>query len=239
MDKAIRLDPQDAAAYLNRGNAYGALGQYERAIEDLDEAIRLDSQLAMAYNNRGRAYKEVGQYERAIEDYDEAVRLNPQYVNAYLNRGNAYGDLGRYERAIEDYDEAVRLAPRSALLYANRALSYALFGKDKEARQDVERAVVLGFDRGMLGTRIEEMIAAKQRAKDAEWDAVQIAIDIMLADNRLSTVAANGTAAKITAAFDFDFGPGTQNITDYLGAPSTAYCYTWDSTGNILTQADC
>jgi tetratricopeptide (TPR) repeat protein len=41
-DEAIRLNPQDAEAYYDRGVAYTNLGQYERAIQDADEAIRLN-----------------------------------------------------------------------------------------------------------------------------------------------------------------------------------------------------
>ncbi len=33
-DKAIELDPNDAAAYYNRGISYSELGQDQRAIED-------------------------------------------------------------------------------------------------------------------------------------------------------------------------------------------------------------
>ena len=40
----------------NRGNAYGDLGQFQRAIEDYDEAIRPNPEYADAYNNRGVAY---------------------------------------------------------------------------------------------------------------------------------------------------------------------------------------
>ena len=39
MDEAIRLDPQLAMAYNNRGGAHKELAQYQQAIEDLDEAI--------------------------------------------------------------------------------------------------------------------------------------------------------------------------------------------------------
>ena len=51
-DEAIRLDPQFASAYYNRGLAYQRLGQSERAIKDFNEAIRLNPQYAAAYNNR-------------------------------------------------------------------------------------------------------------------------------------------------------------------------------------------
>jgi len=55
-DEAIRLKPDDAVAYNDRGIIYGTLGQYQRAIKDYNEAIRLKPDNAAAYNNRGAAY---------------------------------------------------------------------------------------------------------------------------------------------------------------------------------------
>src|SRR5262245_6466774 len=40
-----------AAAYHNRGVAYAALGQHERAIQDYDQAIRLNPRNAVAFND--------------------------------------------------------------------------------------------------------------------------------------------------------------------------------------------
>ena len=56
LNEAIRLKPDYAAAYSNRGTAYFNLGQYQRAIQDLDTAIRLKPDDADAYENRGIAY---------------------------------------------------------------------------------------------------------------------------------------------------------------------------------------
>ena len=55
-DKAIELDPNDAAAYYNRGDFYSNLGQYERAIEDYDKAIQLNPDAADAYSLRSLCY---------------------------------------------------------------------------------------------------------------------------------------------------------------------------------------
>ena len=142
-DQAIRLNPQDAEAYINRGNAYAALGQLERAIQDFDEAIRLNPQYAEAYNNRGNAYDDLGQPQRAIKDYDEAIRLNPEYAKAYYNRGNAYGSLDQPERAIIDYDKAIRLDSQLAPSYNNRGLAYAALGQFERAIQDYDEAIRL------------------------------------------------------------------------------------------------
>ena len=43
LDRAIRLAPDDAIAFNNRGVAYAALGQYDRAIRDAKRACSLGS----------------------------------------------------------------------------------------------------------------------------------------------------------------------------------------------------
>ena len=48
-DEAIRLKPDDAGAYNNRGNAKYELGLYKEAIQDYDEAIRINLDDAGAY----------------------------------------------------------------------------------------------------------------------------------------------------------------------------------------------
>ena len=69
------MAPQLAVAYVNRGSAYGRLGQLEPAIRDLNEAIRLEPQLAEAYAIRAIAYSLLGDDARSQQDSDRAVEL--------------------------------------------------------------------------------------------------------------------------------------------------------------------
>lgn len=85
-NKSVELNPTNAAAYNNRGNAKVALDQHQEAIADYDEALRIDPQYALAYSNRGNAKAALGQYQEAIADYDEAIRINPQYAPAHSNK---------------------------------------------------------------------------------------------------------------------------------------------------------
>lgn len=81
-DGAIRLDPQYARAYYNRGIAYGDLGEFERTITNLGEAIRLDPQYASAYYTRGTAYGILGQLRKAKADRDKACKLDKENCNS-------------------------------------------------------------------------------------------------------------------------------------------------------------
>ena len=59
--QAIKLDPDNAAAYYNRGDAYKNKGDNDRAIADFSQAVKLDpndadykANLERARNMRGR-----------------------------------------------------------------------------------------------------------------------------------------------------------------------------------------
>ncbi len=54
-DEAIRLNPNYAVAFINRGLAYEQKGDNDRAIADYDEAIRLDPKDAVFFCYRGKA----------------------------------------------------------------------------------------------------------------------------------------------------------------------------------------
>ena len=112
-------------AYYNRGIAYGAKGDYDRAIADFNEAIRLDPKSARAYGNRGNDYLAKGDYDHAIADYNEVIRLDPKSARAYNNRGGAYSAKGDRDRAIADHSEAIRLDPKYSLAYNSRGNAYS------------------------------------------------------------------------------------------------------------------
>jgi lipoprotein NlpI len=143
--KAGDLSKEDlAAAYNNRGIAYGAKGDQDRAIQDYNEAIRLNPNDAVAYNNRGNAYRrDKGDSDHAIQDYDEAIRLNPNYADAYYNRGLAYGAKGDQDRAIQDLNEAIRLNPKDAGAYSGRGLTRFSIAQFQAAQEDFKKALEL------------------------------------------------------------------------------------------------
>jgi tetratricopeptide (TPR) repeat protein len=130
-------------AYYNRGLAYRAKGDNDRAIGDFDAAIRLDPKYAVAYSNRGYAYFAKGDNDRAIADYNAAVRLDPKSAVAYNNRGYVYHVRGDNDRAIADYDHAIRLDPKYALPYGNRGEIYQAKGDNDRAIAEFNEAIRL------------------------------------------------------------------------------------------------
>ena len=101
-------------AYLNRGNAWYAKKEYDKAIADYDEAIRLDPKHAMAYNSRGNAWHAKKEYDKAIADYDEAIRLDPKHAVAYNGRAWLWATCP--DAKYRDGKQAVESATRACEL---------------------------------------------------------------------------------------------------------------------------
>ena|SRR5437660_4922062 len=100
-----------AIAHNNRGNAYAAKADYNRAFRDFNQSIKLNPSYTKPFNNRGVAYLRKGEFDLAIKAFDEAIKLNPNYSEAFANRAEAYLKKSKYDRAERDYDEAIRLEP--------------------------------------------------------------------------------------------------------------------------------
>jgi len=132
--QAIKLDPNFAPVYRDRGVAYSYSGDYDKALADFNQALRLNPNDPAAYRERGNVYGFQGDDTRAFADYNRAIDVNPEYSSAYVNRGNVYSRRGDHDRAIADYSQAIRLNPNEMLAYANRGGSYI----DK---RDYDRAI--------------------------------------------------------------------------------------------------
>ena len=75
-DRAIRIDPEFAMAYSNRGYAYLNKEQYDRAVVDCTKAINLNPGDAVAYLNRGTAYRLQGNTAEATAELEKAISLS-------------------------------------------------------------------------------------------------------------------------------------------------------------------
>jgi tetratricopeptide (TPR) repeat protein len=116
-NEAIRLDPNLAIAYMNRGAVYAARNEFDMAIEDSTKALELKlskvEDQATAYTNRGAAYVGNGELDKAIADTDEAIRLKSDYAKAYYVRGVAYANQQDKEKALADLKKVLELSKDS------------------------------------------------------------------------------------------------------------------------------
>ncbi|REJ92440.1 MAG: tetratricopeptide repeat protein [Planctomycetota bacterium] len=142
-NEAIRLDPQQARFWSDRGVSRHRLGDLDGAIADYTEAIRLDPGESHFWFSRGLARAYQRDYDRAVEDYDEAIQRDPRNFIYFHSRGASLSSRGDYDKAIADYDKALELNPDYAPTYYNRASASEKKGNFKQATDDYLEALRL------------------------------------------------------------------------------------------------
>jgi tetratricopeptide (TPR) repeat protein len=167
--KLLEEKPDDGGMRASLAGAYGALGRYDEALEQLRQAEVLSPLNPEIYHNRGVILERRGQHEAAVAAYAKAVKYSPDYEpsRAALIRltGSARTDgpkteaqrlaalmaeqasaaarRANYDEAMLRLDEAVRIAPGYALVYQYRANVSFLMGDVPGAIKALERALEL------------------------------------------------------------------------------------------------
>ncbi len=104
-DELIRLKPDAAIAYANRGSVKDDLGNPQGALADYGKALSLDRSDYSTYFNRGVTYARLEQYPAAITDFQTTIELNADYAIAHRNLG-----MIKYISAINRADKESGMA---------------------------------------------------------------------------------------------------------------------------------
>jgi len=134
-EKAIAVDPEFAAAYMEMAKAYGVWGYPAKRREYLQKALELSDRMPAGelYRIRGTFYFQTEEtLDKAIEAFNELLELYPDDIDGNHLLGYVYGRLEMWDKAIERYRVNVDNRIDSAPSYANLAGAYLAKGlKDK------------------------------------------------------------------------------------------------------------
>jgi tetratricopeptide (TPR) repeat protein len=105
----VRINPNFASCYMNRGLNYTYLQQPDLAMADYDKALQLNPHYSLAFNNRACHYQDLGKYSMALKDHDRAVALAPDIAIYYYNRGYTHELMNDHAKALNDYLKCQKL----------------------------------------------------------------------------------------------------------------------------------
>lgn len=162
-NKAMR--PVD---YLGRAVAYGALKNYEAAMQDLDNALKINPDFVSALLQRAYTRMAMLRAARAaagtdgkedaltagaalrtaiqesLADLDRLLSLDSGMIYAWHDKGCLLYDGGDYAGAIEAFSQAIGRNAEFGEAYYNRGLSKLRMGDKQGGVADVSRAGELG-----------------------------------------------------------------------------------------------
>lgn len=143
MQRAVRLDPGQAEAWLNLGAYKLDRGRPAEAREDLSRALELDPGASRAWFNSGLTRAALGDTAGAIRDMERAVRLNPRHVEAWVDLGGYRLATGNLDRARSDLLRAVAVDSTSWTALVTLGALELRAHRPIQALDRLEKAVVL------------------------------------------------------------------------------------------------
>jgi Tfp pilus assembly protein PilF len=174
IDRALKLQPDNAEAFFNRGLALHKLDRLDDAVASYDRALALKHDYAEAFYNRGHALHAQNRLDEALASYDRAVALRPGAADAFNNRGNTLLELKRLDEALASYERAIALKPDFAEAFVSRGVALHKLDRLEDAVASYDRAIALKpdnadafYNRGfaLQGVkRLDEALASYDRA---------------------------------------------------------------------------
>lgn len=138
---AIEAAPSDPRPYVERGEAYFLVHEFEKAVRDFTAAIALDDRMDEAYLGRGMARGRQGLFDEAIADITVYIERHRDSSLAYTKRGIRYLWKGDMERAAMDMAKAIELDPDNAEAHDDLGVIHARRGEHDAAVRHFQSAI--------------------------------------------------------------------------------------------------
>lgn len=180
----IKLYPDVATGYLNRGRAYESVKKYDAAINDFTKAMKLETDspvpkeaLSRVLYDQAQAFKSKGDTKKAIDNLHRCLALNPGHSDAQIEVAglyfkNAQRLLKQHKKgeAIYALDEAIKAKPDFAKAYPIRGKLYEGMGEKDKAIADYRKALELGNKDEEIAKALQKLYVEQAIGKEKEGE---------------------------------------------------------------------
>ena len=135
--EAIRLNPNNLFAFLNRAYSKHEIKDIAGAWDDLNIALEIDPNNGIAFYNRAIVNWKLGHQLSSIKDYSKAINKNIKLKNAYAIRGILKSNIGDAEGACADWQKQAKTKMKEQL-YGFKKTVYQIFLKSLKRKQKIK-----------------------------------------------------------------------------------------------------
>ncbi len=142
LERAISFDRDNQEAWVNKGYAHAALGEWDQAIGAQKEAVAIDDDSRMAAKalvNLAYAEHEAARGD-PLEHIEKALDIDERLPEAWYNRAFFLNERGQNERALRAIENAVSLGYRGVEVLEEKARALEGVGELEEAEKAREEA---------------------------------------------------------------------------------------------------
>lgn len=167
LEKAVKLDPTNAAARNNYGGILRALKRYAEAEMQFAEALRLAPYDCGAMFNRAVALFDLGRLDEAAEACESLLAIAPDHRDAARKFGQIDIVRRRYESAEQWLRGVLAHEPDNTDDLTRLAIAVHYQGRLEEARRLMDRAVSLPGGSPELRQNLHTMLSSEGRDEAA------------------------------------------------------------------------
>ena len=143
LERAAKLAPASATAWILLGRTYLRLDDNLRAEEAFRKVIQLKPQDEWGYNNLGVALMNQDKLDEAKQSFQKQIEIAPKESLAYRNLGRLFLKQGNYPEATKNMEMAAELDPKTAETQTLLGDVYLAQSQDQKALSAYRNAVSL------------------------------------------------------------------------------------------------
>ena len=123
-DLKVFLEDDKAAAYVYRGLVNMERENFYGALDDFQAALEVENELKEALFDLALAQEKLSKFDDAIKTYDKLLTIDEKFVNAWHNRGRLKLAKDDYKGAISDFESSLAIETINADAYNDIAIAY-------------------------------------------------------------------------------------------------------------------
>ena len=137
--RAIEIDPNFAMAYARLGTIYNNLGQTELSEQNRQKAFELRDRASEREKLyiMSHYYADSGQLDKGITAYELYCQTYPRDSTPFNNLAVIYNQLGQFDNGLQNAKHALELDPEMLNAYGQIASAYAGLNRIDEARATI------------------------------------------------------------------------------------------------------
>jgi tetratricopeptide (TPR) repeat protein len=194
LNDALKRNPKDSDALMERGELNLTAGKFQEAQTDLTEVVRTKPDSPQAHLVLARIHRARGASQSEIHELTETLRLNPGLVVARLELADAFTRNHAPKSAVETLDQAPPRDRQNLSFIVERNAALYSLGDFVELQKGIDQGLAIARDPRLLlqdgllklkqknyrESRISLEEALKQQPQD--WAAVEALADSYLAE---------------------------------------------------------
>jgi tetratricopeptide (TPR) repeat protein len=162
--KSLEINPANASAEYNLGDAFRESGKADEAITHYRKALQIKPDLVEAHFNLAVSFFQLGRMDEAIAQYRKVVEIKPDYAQAHNNLAVYLARQGRMDEAIQHFQKAVEIKPDFAEAQFNLASSYFLVGQMDKAILNFQKMLEIQPDHAQTQESLAWVLATCPQA---------------------------------------------------------------------------